>query len=242
MNIVVINFSGNVGKSTLCKYLLLPRTNGVVFSVESINGNDFDDVDTLQGEQFKKLLNAVDNEENAIIDVGSSNAEDFFEQMQSFEESYSLFDFFIIPVTPVLKQQDDTVSTIKSLLNLGVKKENLLVVFNMIGRIETIEEQFSILNNFHLQNNAFDFNPNLAIKENEFYALNKGTGKTIEEIVNDDRDFKELIRISRKNNPGLVNELSHDRAVQMLARGIKRELDEVFYELFGTNQIGFDDE
>jgi hypothetical protein len=30
--------------------------------------------------------------------------------------------------------------------------------------------------------------------------------------------------------------------VQMLARGIKRELDEVFYELFGTNQIGFDDE
>ena len=37
MKICVLNFSGNVGKSTIAAHLLQPRLNAQVFSVESLN-------------------------------------------------------------------------------------------------------------------------------------------------------------------------------------------------------------
>ena len=37
MKICVLNFSGNVGKSTVAAHLLQPRLNAQVFSVESLN-------------------------------------------------------------------------------------------------------------------------------------------------------------------------------------------------------------
>lgn len=241
MNIVLVNFSGNVGKSTLCQYLLRPRINAEIFAVETINANEFDDVAKLKGEQFKELITNIDSCENSIIDVGSSNVEDFFEQAKKLKASGE-FDFFIIPVTPIVKQQEDTISTIKFLLSLGVNKEKIHVVFNMVDDFDLFERDFSILIKFNSKTDSFDLNTNLIISNNDFYAENKGSGKTIDDIVNDKRNFKELIRISRRSNPELIPELSHERIVQMLARGVKEELEEVFYELFGTNQIGFNDE
>ena len=41
MKIAVINFSGNVGKTTIARHLLLPRIDGAeLFSVESLNAAD----------------------------------------------------------------------------------------------------------------------------------------------------------------------------------------------------------
>ena len=37
MKVCVLNFSGNVGKSTIAAHLLQPRLNAQVFSVESLN-------------------------------------------------------------------------------------------------------------------------------------------------------------------------------------------------------------
>jgi hypothetical protein len=41
MKIAVINFSGNVGKTTVARHLLLPRMAGAeIIAVESINADD----------------------------------------------------------------------------------------------------------------------------------------------------------------------------------------------------------
>ena len=50
--IVVTNFSGNAGKSTISRHLLAPRmNNATVIPVESINSDGSDDV-AIKGRQF----------------------------------------------------------------------------------------------------------------------------------------------------------------------------------------------
>jgi hypothetical protein len=242
MNVAIVNFSGNVGKSTLCQYLLRPRIKADVFAVETINANEFDDnVEVLKGEHFKVLLSLIDSVENSIIDVGSSNVEEFFIQTKKLK-AISEFDFFILPVSPALKQQIDTVNTIRFLLSQAVDKEKIIVVFNMVADIDDFDSDFKTLFDFSETVNGFSLNENLIISQNDFYSENKDSGKTIEEIVNDKRDFKKLIAEARKGNNELIPELSNARIMQLMAKGVKEELDNVFYEIFGVNKIGFDDE
>ena len=55
MRLAVINFSGNVGKTTVARHLLVPRIPGCqVVAVESINADD-DQAVTIRGRQFAQL-------------------------------------------------------------------------------------------------------------------------------------------------------------------------------------------
>jgi hypothetical protein len=52
MKIAVINFSGNLGKTTVARHLLAPRLNGAqVIAIESLNAGD-DTTEMLRGRQF----------------------------------------------------------------------------------------------------------------------------------------------------------------------------------------------
>lgn len=242
MHIAIVNFSGNVGKSTLCNYLLRPRIKADVIAVETINDNELgDDIEVLKGEHFKSLLKILDSSENSIVDVGSSNIEAFFLQAKKLK-AISEFDFFILPVSPALKQQVDTMNTIDFLLSQSVDKEKIIVVFNMVDDVDDFDNDFKKLLDFSETIDGFSLNENLIISQNDFYSANKDSGKTIEEIVNDERDFKKLIATARKENASLIPVLSNARIMQLMAKGVKEELDGVFYEIFGVNQIGFDDE
>jgi len=55
MKLAVINFSGNVGKTTVARHLLAPRIPGCqVVAVESINADEAQPV-TIRGRQFAEL-------------------------------------------------------------------------------------------------------------------------------------------------------------------------------------------
>ena len=59
MKVCVLNFSGNVGKSTIAAHLLQPRLNAQVFSVESLNvdaSSDGVEVARLRGKHYNDLL------------------------------------------------------------------------------------------------------------------------------------------------------------------------------------------
>ena len=59
MKVAVINYSGNVGKSTVAGHLLKPRLKDApIFSIESINqGAEADglDVEVMKGKKFGQL-------------------------------------------------------------------------------------------------------------------------------------------------------------------------------------------
>jgi MinD-like ATPase involved in chromosome partitioning or flagellar assembly len=230
--LAVINFSGNVGKSTISKYLLLPRLEDCeLITIETVNSNEFenDDYDSLKGKEFASLIKSLDLSDNFIADVGASNAEVFFEQMIKFDGSHEFFDYFIVPVVPKIKQQTDTVSTIKKLSSIGVPKEKIMVVFNMVEDADLLEKTFSVIFDYSV-NNTFILNADAVIKENEFYMGNKNTGKSIEDLVNDPRNLRELARETKDKviRFSLIDEM----ALQMLARTVKRDLDNVFSVLF----------
>ena len=73
MKIAVINFSGNVGKSTIARNLLAPRIpDSEVFAVETINSDGTED-ETMKGKEFGDLLEALQLMDSAVVDLGASS-------------------------------------------------------------------------------------------------------------------------------------------------------------------------
>src|SRR5699024_11066618 len=109
MKVAVLNFSGNVGKTTVAGQLLKPRMKGAsIFSIESINaGADASglEVEKMKGKRFGDLVDQIMPMSAAIIDVGASNVEDFVKLMQQFHGSHEEFDYFIVPVVKERKAQ-----------------------------------------------------------------------------------------------------------------------------------------
>ncbi len=85
MKIAVLNNSGNVGKSTICQTLLKPRLeNSEIIRVETINSDGTSD-EKVSAREFDEILKRIDDAECTIIDVGSSNIEQFMVQMLEFK-------------------------------------------------------------------------------------------------------------------------------------------------------------
>jgi len=105
MKIAVLNFSGNVGKSTIARHLLLPRIEGAeLIAVESLNADERQG-QALRGRQFGELQEYLQTVDNVVVDVGTSNVEDLLGLMHRYRGSHEDFDCFVVPTVPALKQQ-----------------------------------------------------------------------------------------------------------------------------------------
>ena len=133
MKIAVINFSGNVGKTTIARHLLLPRIDGAeLFSVESLNAADGEG-HAMRGRQFGELQELLQTMDSAVVDIGASNVEELLDLMQKYQGSHEDFDAFVVPTVPALKQQQDTIATLVELARLGVPRSRVRLVFNMVS-------------------------------------------------------------------------------------------------------------
>ncbi|HFF1376416.1 TPA: transcriptional regulator [Escherichia coli] len=146
MRIAVLNYSGNVGKTTISQHMLLPRLNYEILRVETLNSDGEGNGQKMAAEDFDKIFNTILNLDDVIIDVGSSNIETFKSKLTfDFAGSHSFIDYFIIPVTPDAKQQIDTIKTIIEFIELGVACEKIKVIFNRVNIKKDIKEQFSTI-------------------------------------------------------------------------------------------------
>ncbi|MCR4240564.1 transcriptional regulator, partial [Escherichia coli] len=119
LKIAVLNNSGNVGKSTICQTVLKPRLpESEIIRVETINSDGTND-ERLSAKDYDEIIKRIDDVDCTIIDVGSSNIEQFMVQMQEYQGSHDLIDYFIVPVTVQDKQQRDSIATINNLLDMG---------------------------------------------------------------------------------------------------------------------------
>lgn len=228
IKIAVINNSGNVGKSTICNSLLQPRLpNAKVIKVESINSDGTFD-EKINANDFIEIYNQIDSSPCAIVDVGSSNIETFIKKLTSYKGSQEDFDYFIIPVTPQNKQQIDTLSTIETLLDLDVSHDRIKIIFNMVESERSFEKQFQNI----FENKTFK---SLKIKQysiihySEIFTHLYDMNKTLTEILNDDRDFRIMMR--QVEDKKTLDSLSTDRALKRLATGVNEELDAAFKSL-----------
>lgn len=229
MKIAVINFSGNVGKSTVARHLLAPRlNNATVIAVESINSDGSQD-EAIKGKQFGELQEALMLMDDAVIDIGASNVEDFVNLMKQYKGSHEDFDYFVIPTVSKAKQQRDTISTIDALAEIGVPAKKIRLVFNMVEIDETPERIFSGLFEYQASAKNFTIRPEAVIHVNDIYGKLKGTETGIKEVLADPTDYKEKIKTAKDANEKL--HCAQMVALKRLAAGVTEELDAVFKTL-----------
>ncbi len=230
MKVAVINFSGNVGKSTVSRHLLMPRiSNAQYIPVETIN-SDGSGTEALKGKQFGELSEALAILDAAVVDIGASNVEELINQMKSYRGSHEDFDFFVVPVVPKNKQQRDTISTIEALSEIGVPAKKIRVIFNMVEIDEKPEQVFSGLFEYHESEKTFTLKPSAVIHVNDIYGKINNTEQNIADILNDPTDLKEQLKASTTAEDKL--RISRQIAVKRLAAGVSEELDAVFKALF----------
>lgn len=229
MKLAVINFSGNVGKTTVARHLLAPRIPGCqVVAVESINADDGQPV-TIRGRQFAQLQEFLQSVDDVVIDIGASNVEDLLKLMRRYRGSQEDFDGFVVPTVPARKQQQDTAATLAELARIGVPATRVRLVFNQVDDDIPLDRTFETL--LAYCSTKAIARPNLAacISFNEVYALVRGSGQSLVELAADRTDYKALIAKAGPQADKLA--LAHCLAVQRLARGVVPELDACFAAL-----------
>ena len=233
MKVVIINYTGTVGKTTIAANLLSPRMGGApIYAIESINETAENlglDVEQLRGNKFRELFKRLMLEDQAIIDVGASNVEDFMANLEGFEEAHEEIDYYIVPVTSGTKEQKETVSMIGSLSSMGVPAEKIRVVFNRVKR--DVESEFPIIAAYHDRASAFVLNFQCAIFESELFDALSINRLTLQALMDDDTDYKTLL----KNKEASAQDRDHWSdmyGLKLLCKGVNRKLDQVYTELF----------
>ena len=229
MKIAVINFSGNVGKSTIARHLLLPRVVGAdLISVESLNASE-SQAQTIRGTQFAHLQEYLQTVDSAVVDIGASNVEQLLELMRQYRGSHEDFDVFVVPTVPALKQQQDTIATLVELSGIGVPAPKVRLLFNMVDDREEPEQSFRPLLSFLATQPIAHSDLACRLSENEIYARLNITGMDIAELVRDETDYKALIAKAGTSAEKIL--LAHKLATRRLAHGVLPELDACFAAL-----------
>lgn len=234
MKVAVLNFSGNVGKTTVAGHLLKPRMGDAqIYSIESINtGADADglDVEKMRGKKFGELVDELMPLDTAIVDVGASNVEDFLKLMQQFDGSHEEFDFFVVPVVKEKKVQADTVNTIRALQKLGIEKKRIRLVFNKVEVDEAVADEFAALFGLAEAEKSCVVKPEAVIYSNEVFERLKAVGKSLGEITADETDYRARLRqAADEDEKELCVRMV---ALKRLAVTANKNLDDVFKALF----------
>ena len=227
--IAVVNFSGNVGKSTLAKHLLAPHMGDCpVVSVETINADAASD-DLVKGGQFGQLQEDMLMQERVIVDVGSSNIEEFLRLMKRYEGSHEDFDLYVVPCVPVPKQQKDTMSCILELAKLGIPSDKIRIVFNQVPEGEKPEVIFAALLQFVKDEAKALANPDWAVYTSELFSKIGKQSKTLKELADDPTDFKAMIAASQSADAKM--DLAARLSIKRLSQGVQRNMQAVYHSL-----------
>lgn len=223
MKIAVLNYSGNVGKSTLAKHMLQPRMNDCPITfIESINEGG--DESNVKGKDFAKVMIDVLAADSAIVDIGSSNIEAVFAKVGRMGDVLEGFDYFLIPTVAKPKQQKDTVKVIRDLIALGVPKGKLKVVFNHADPEDDVEMVFAPVKE---PIDALGI-VSAVVYESEGYAFLGA--RSVKDCVAEGRDFrKEIADAATKDEK---HDLATAQVFSRLAQSIQRDLDAAFTKLF----------
>lgn len=234
MKIAIVNYTGTVGKTTVAAHLLSPRMgNAPIFAVETINETAAGlgiDVEQIKGDKFRELFRKLFLLDDAIIDVGASNIEDFLDGMVKFDDSHQEFDYFVIPLTSGTKEQKETISMIATLADFGIPAEKIRLVFNRVEA--SAEEEFDHVFKYIKKEKNAIANPDATIFESELFDALAVKKLTVEALMNDETDYKALLKANPDASEKEKNTWGDMYGLKLLARGVNRNLDAVFSVLF----------
>lgn len=239
--VAILNRSGNVGKTTISRHLLAPRMEGFedIIYIETNNADEeTKSGKVLRSAQFEKIAHKVMQSVSTIIDVGSSNLEHTLELMRQIEGSHEDLDYILVPTTKLPKQRADTINTIHELVTMGIEPERIKVVYNQVGLLENIDEDFSDLI-FAMKRLNIEHNPNAVIYSNNFFPNFLDAGKPLDSLFKPTIDENkarqnDLRRMELRSDDETkeLRDLSKIITLQRNALSAITNLDNVYESLF----------
>jgi MinD-like ATPase involved in chromosome partitioning or flagellar assembly len=235
-SIIVMNFSGNVGKTTVTSNILSPRMpSAEIISVESLNEGITDSDENMRritAKNARRIFEAVAVAEEVLVDVGSSNAELLVAELERFQGAQELFDLWVVPTVFERKQFKDTAQTVIHLnKQMGIPKERIRVVMNRADS-KNVREQFASLFAFHKENPCFVLSEAAYLPECEVYEIAKANGLVVHDIATSTRDYrqemKETTAMAEKEK------LARMLSVAMLAKSQEAAHERIWKALTGV--------
>ena len=234
MKVAVLNYTGSVGKTVVASHLLAPRMNGAqIFAVESTNETGADlglAVDQLRGEHFGRLFRELLTRDDAIVDVGASNIEDFLTHMMRYEGAHEEMNYFVLPVINTGKAQRETIKTVAALAELGVDPERVRILFNRVE--SSVEDEFPSILAYAAKTGEVQANPKAAVYENEVFELLADLRTTLADVLADQTDYRALLKAADRSDHARISQLSNRHALRALAQPVDRQMNAAFAALF----------
>lgn len=234
MIIAILNYTGTVGKTTIAAHLLAPRMNNApIYAIESINETAEGlgiDVEKMKGNKFRELFRKIMLEDDAIIDIGASNIEEFMNNMVKFDDSHEEIDYFIVPVTSGTKEQKESISMVDALAAIGIPANKIRIIFNRVN--SDVGDEFPYILAFCKKEKSFTANPKCAIWETELFDALSVKGLTIDALLSDEKDYKSLLKSNRDASEKERNLWADMHGLKALSKSVKRNLDEVHASLY----------
>jgi hypothetical protein len=119
---------------------------------------------------------------------------------------------------------------IRDLRKLGVPREKIRLIFNMVDVDESVEEDFAALFGLAKKEKSFVINELAVIYKNDVFPKLKAANKTMTVLLNDETDYRDLMR--KVDDQRQKEICAHMISLKRLAKTANRNLDVVFDSLF----------
>jgi len=234
MKIMILNNSGNVGKSFLSRELFYYNMqnecdNVALIEIETHNSaNDKFGIEIIKisGKELNTLFKQLLINNCAVIDVGASNIISLFETLEknNVDNVIEEIDYFVIPVNTKAKIQDDTLKVLLALKNINVSTKKIKIVINAVDNIKQ-------MNNFieKAKQIGIDIDKNLVIPEYEYLNEIEKMSITAYQLANSNKDYKALAKEAYKQGEIEKGDKYADLSlIQGSAKAISNKLKEIF--------------
>lgn len=232
MKVAIISFNGSAGKTITGVHLFKPRMPmAKFFAIESTNQSASDlglaDVETLRGRDVGDLIELLLLEDDAIIDIGASNIETFFEGISRFHGAIDDIDKFVIPVTAEAKSWQEGLKTVEALAAIGIPADKIYLLPNRI----TSDPQSEIPGAYAYvkKTKKATISADAFLYESDVYGYLSHHKLAFDELIDESADYKALARA--ETDPEKRKEYANKYRWTSEAIPVRKNLDACFDSL-----------
>jgi len=233
MKIMILNNSGNVGKSFFSREFFLPNfEDGKIVEIESNNSSssNFDiDVEKITAKEIARLNEFTLQYDNLIIDVGASQIENFFERLKQYDNLLYEIDLIVVPVPENTKEMEDSIIVLETLseLELGIPIKIFLNKVENLSEFDFFIDEAEV-RNYKIDNNLI-FEKYLVVKDLDKNKILSST------ITNSKKDFREMAKEAYKSgDTEKGKDLAKKVTLQQQCIALRKDLDKKFAYLIST--------
>lgn len=236
---MIVNNSGNVGKSFIAREVLFSNfeesADNIIVEVETHNSSSLGyqgvEVQKFKAHQFKEIYSTFNMFDNVVVDVGASNVDSFLRELLRREEIKEEIDFFIVPAIFDYKQSRDSLKTLQILISLEVDTQKIKVMFNRVEN--SVKEDFSAFL-MGAKKLGIEVDEDLRIWDFEVCEDLDKLKITSRQLLEDTTDYKaEAIRLAKEGKEAESRRASDRRLAQAMSKKLRENTAQVYQKIVG---------